>query len=271
MLGFVCSRLLFVFTDDTSRASLSLDNVLNVHLGGFSMSGALMGAVAGVALGAAVSGKKAGGMLDALAPGLMLFVCVARLGEWGGSDIGWSRELRNTESFFATSFMCEDGYIRVFLLEVIAAFLIMLVLLMQGGKNRRGFVFLRGMILYGAVQTLLESLRHDGHMRFSFVGVQHILSYVFLLVAVVLCAVLCIRAARHKGSAVSAIVICVLVAALCLVLEFFVDGNQQYIGLNVESIDREIVYAIYGALLAFSAAVGLALTGLAEKVSRSRH
>ena len=80
-----------------------------------------------------------------------------------------------------------------------------------------------------------------------------------------------IRAARHKGSAVSAIVICVLVAALCLVLEFFVDGNQQYIGLNVESIDREIVYAIYGALLAFSAAVGLALTGLAEKVSRSRH
>lgn len=270
VFGLILSRLLYVFADETSRADFSFENIIHFTLGGFSMCGALIGASAGCALGAKLSGDRAADLLDALAPGLMLFVCIARLGEWGGSCIGYSRELENADGWLYNSFLAEDGYLRVYLLEAAAALLIMLLLLFLGSKRKSGFVFLRGMIVYGAVQTLLESLRHDGHMRFGFTGLQHILSFAFLFFAVIVLWVLYRRETGRSGRGIAAAAVVLIAAALCIVLEFFIDGNQAYIGLNVDNLDRRLIYALYTGLLALSAVWALAFASAAEKVYRAR-
>ncbi len=108
----------------------------------------------------------------------MAFLIPARLGE-GYTMLGLSRPL--TLDALANSFLARQEsygkFLRTYLLEAAVALALLVVLVRAlRQKKKDGHVFLLGCLLYGITQTLMESLRLDGHLRFSFVGLQQVLS-----------------------------------------------------------------------------------------------
>lgn len=263
VLGTVLSRLVYCFATESFLSAFAFSNLYAVSLGGFSMYGALGGMVLGAWLASKAGRKKTGDMLDALAPCLMLFVLIARCGEWN-SNLGISRQLteeRGNAWLFGTVFAyTEDGYfyyLRTYLFEIATALILFVVLLASGKatEKKSGNLFLRFMILFGATQVIWEALRSDHHMKFNFVGVQHIMSYTLLTIAIVILAVRSIRSGK-KGTAVLALSLILPVAGAAVGLEFLLDRSN---------ISRYLLYAIYAVMMASMAVLGLTL----EKQSRT--
>ncbi|MBO2517023.1 MAG: hypothetical protein CW338_07090 [Clostridiales bacterium] len=257
VLGFVLSRLVYCFSTQNFLNDISFRELIAVSHGGFSMFGALGGMVLGAWIAARLFRKNTGDVLDALAPCLVLFVLIARCGEWN-SNLGISRELtedRGNAWLYGTVFACDqDGfyYLRTYLFEAVTALVIIIVLLTGTGKNRKsGNLFLRFMILYGATQVIWESLRYDQHMKFNFVGVQHIVSYTVLTIALVILAVRRIRSGgAGKALAALALALVLPVAGAAVFLEFKIDRSL---------ISRYLLYGIYAVLMGGMAALGLYL------------
>lgn len=258
--GFVFSRLLYTVTDQVPLSHFSAEMLIRFDAGGFSMYGALLGAAAGCALAARWSGNGAPKLMDALAPCLMLFILIVRVAEWGGS-LGLSRELTEErdpwlrETFLAAD---QDGYryLRVYLLEAVAALILLIILLADRKRRPAGNVMLRAMLLYGAVQTLMESLRYDQHMKFGFVGVQHILSYAVLCLALVILILRRRRTEKKDRTAMTAAILILPAAGISVLLEFLIDRT---------SVSRYLLYAVYALLMGGMAGLGFTLLKRTEK------
>lgn len=251
LFSFVVSRLFYALLDRSLGGMMPVKGALMITAGGYSMVGALLGGV----LGAALSGKILKGsalkMADMIAPALLLFVACERLGEGYVPDFGISRPLLGDA--LKGSFLAVEGeydwYLATYLLESFAALVIALILLRDlGGKKRAGDTLLLGLILYGAAQSVLESLRYDRHLSFSFVGSQHIAAIAFLGVAVI------ILAARNwknrRGLALAGIISIPLVVGLGITLEFMIDRTE---------INRYVLYLAYVILVSVPAYLGIRL------------
>ena len=256
LCGFVLSRVLFVLFDGSMRYGITLKGALYIQGGGYSMFGALGGAMLGCCLAAKGMKVRCAGALDCAFTALMLFVAFARLGE-GYTDIGISRPLvGGTEgaSFFITEGEY-DRYISTYRIEMLAAVLCLLVCLWDlRGKHRAGFTALKGMLVFGCCQTVLESLRFDQHMKFSFVGVQQVLSVVLVICVVVYFGI----KAGKKGRTLQivSVMYLVLMAGLVVLLEFLIDRS---------SISRLVLYIAYIAVVCVPCVMGLKLRALAQK------
>lgn len=177
-LGLVMSRLLFGLLDQTLGQPLPLWAMADITTGGFSMVGALLGACIGAILAAKITGQNAARLLDFLAPAFLLFVACERLGESYAENFGVSRTLEGEWLFGSFLTVGGDGewYLATYLLESAAALILSLVLLRdQSRKRKAGDTFLLFLLLYGGSQTVMESLRFDNHMHYTFVGLQHVL------------------------------------------------------------------------------------------------
>lgn len=250
-LGLVFSRLFYCLGDAAFRELITLKNILDISAGGLSMYGAFTGILLAALAAAALTGAGRAELLDRLAPALTALVFFARLAE-GFTSLGISRPLLpgSLPEGFIVFQDAYDAYLKTFLLEAAAAALLLFFLLRmkRRGKRRPGDVFVAWMLLYGASQTLFESLRYDSHMRLGFVGIQHILSALMMSAAVL---ILALRQRRSQPllARFSAGILLPLAGALVW-LEFLIDRS---------SVSRFLLYTVYVALLGLPVVLGLAL------------
>ncbi|MBR6525751.1 MAG: prolipoprotein diacylglyceryl transferase [Clostridia bacterium] len=256
LCGFVLSRMLFVLFDGSMRNGITLKNALYFQGGGYSMFGALAGALLGAYAAAKCVKAPVAKVLDAAVTALFLFVALSRIGE-GYTDIGISRPLVGSEggaSFFITQGEY-DRYISTYRIEVLCALACFLLCLWDlRGKHRHGFTALKGMLVFGCSQTVLESLRFDQHMKFSFVGVQQVLAVVLVIAVVVYLGI----AAGKKGRKwlIASIAYLVFMAGAVVLLEFLIDRS---------SISRLVLYGVYIAVVCVPCVMGLKMRSLAER------
>lgn len=249
-LGLLLARLLYVTGDPMFSPYLSLANFMNLRTGGFAMYGALSGAVLGALAAARITGVKPSRVLDLLVPALAAFLIPARLGE-GFTVLGISRPL--TTPWIAGSFLARqevyEAYLRTYLLEAILALALLIILLLALKRSgRSGNVFLLACLLYGISQTLMESLRFDGHLRLSFVGIQQVLSAVLFSVALIVLAVRTLKKPGGKALPVLSLALLPLVVAGAIAVEFMIDRSPM---------GKLPAYGLYLLLLAIPAGLGM--------------
>ena len=250
--GFVVSRLFFCFMDQGLGGPVPLKGILLVTGGGYSMMGALLGACIGAIAAAKIMKRRPAALLDLLSPALMLFVACERLGEGCIDDFGISRPL--VGELLKGSFLAIEGdydwVLATYLIEAFVALVLALVLLKDATqKDRRaGNTFLLFLLLFGASQVILESLRFDQHMHLSFVGLQQVIAILLLAAGV---AVLALRRIRDKrGLAITALVMLPVVACIGVGLEFAIDRT---------TVNRYLLYAVFILVMAAPAALGVRL------------
>jgi len=249
--AFIGSRLLFCLLDQSLGGMMPLKGFFLMTAGGYSMAGALMGGVLGAALAGKISGQKAMRLSELAVPAMLLFVACERLGEGTLSEFGVSRPLLG--DLLKGSFLAVEGeydwYLATYLLESFAALLLSLIVIHDLGKKRRpGDSLLFSLILYGGVQTVMESLRYDRHMSFSFVGAQHVMAIAMLGVAVIILAARVMK--KHRALAIFSIASIPLVAGLGIGLEFAIDRTE---------INRYLLYLVYVLLISVPMYLGIRL------------
>ena len=251
LLGFAVSRLFYCAFDGKIRQVFSLKSVFLVTAGGFSMFGALLGAGIAAFLAGKLLKTPALKILDLLTPCLFLFVAAERLGEGRLESFGISRPLISQITGWNLFIFHDeyDNYLATYLIEsLLALFLFALTAPKSTLDARRGDVTITCMLLYGLSQVLMESLRFDQHMRFSFVGIQQIL-FMCLAAAALFwrCRELEILG-RGKKLRLSIYVCVPVLVGLLVLLEFLIDRSDY---------DKVVLYIIYIALLLVPLWLGL--------------
>ncbi len=252
-LGLFFARLFYCFIDPGFRPFISLKNILDLSTGGLSMYGALLGAVIAVLAAARFTRVKPVRLLDLSAPALAAFLIPVRLGE-AFTTLGISRPL--TTGWLAGSFLAArgdyDAYLRTWLLEAIAALVILLILLRRlKAAGRDGRAFTLACLLFGVTQTLFESLRNDGHLSYGFIKVQQVASAMLLTGVLVFLSVRLLKHRREKKF-LPVLTLCLLPLVLggLIGVEFMLDRS---------TLGKLISYAAFLAVLAVPLTLGLLL------------
>ena len=252
MLGLFFARLVYVAAEVNFAPFLSFQNAVNLRLGGLSMYGALIGAVLGAVISARLGGLKKAEWLDMITPSLFLFIAVARLGEQY-TTLGISRPLVTgvlDHTFLAVRDEF-DAYLRTYLLENAAAIILCAACFVYNKKQRRaGDVFLFGALLFGASQTLFESLRFDAHIRFSFIGLHQVLSAALFSGVLIFLAIRLIKQKTHQRLAIISLSLILPVLGAIIGIEFMIDRSQ---------VNKWLSYAIYAAVLLIPCCLGLSM------------
>ena len=119
---------------------------------------------------------------------------------------------------------------------------------MLRGRRRDGDTWIQFLILGGAGGILLESLRYDGFLEFSFVRFQQVLAAVMLVWGLVLAAR---RSGRNgKGFVASVTAVLVLAVGICIGIEFALDRT---------SLSHILLYLIMTAAVAVPVVFGFIL------------
>ena len=252
MLGLFFARLVYVAAEVNFAPFLSFQNAVNLRLGGLSMYGALIGAVLGAVISARLCGLKKAEWLDVITPSLFLFIAVARLGEQY-TTLGISRPLVTgvlDHTFLAVRDEF-DAYLRTYLLESAAALILCAACFLYNKKQRRaGDVFLFGALLFGASQTLFESLRFDAHIRFSFIGLHQVLSAALFSGVMIFLALRLIKKKSHQRLAILSLSLILPLLGAIIGIEFMIDRSQ---------VNKWLSYAIYITVLIIPCYLGLTM------------
>ena len=163
---------------------------------GFALWGAVGGCALAACLAGRITGQRTADILDALAPAGALAIGLYRFGEfWIGEGVGPYVE---TEAlcFFPLAIVneWEEWKLAVFVMEGLAALVILGVLLLRGTRGRPGDRARLFLILFCATQIVLESLRRDSFLRWMFVRVSQLTA---ALVLAGLMAAAIVRWRRH--------------------------------------------------------------------------
>lgn len=258
LCGFVFSRLLFVLFDGSMRSSLTLEGILYIQGGGYSMYGALLGACMGAWLAGKALHADVKRLMDYVVTALLLFIAAVRMGEMG-TDVGISRPLVGDVAGFGPFVTAGeyDSYVSTYLIEAILALCLFSVCALYVKKCRKaGHTALLGMLLFGASQTVMESLRFDQHMKFSFVGVQQVLSMLLLIAVMMVFGVMARKKGQGKKLFTASIVYLVFLMGAVIGLEFLIDRS---------GLSRMMLYMVYVLLLAVPCVMGIRLKKLAER------
>lgn len=247
--GLIFSRTLYCLSDINFQMVASFQNALRLGTGGLSMFGALLGAILGLMIASRLLKIRLLPLLDLFSPALTAFVFFARLGEQY-TTLGISRPL--VTGLFDHSFLAFQGdydvYLKTWMLEAIVALILTACLLRWFKKTKvQGNVFLTFMLLFGGSQVLMESLRYDGHMRFSFIGLQQILAACLLGVALILLYIKAKNAGKRAPLWVPVLTLSAVVAAI-IGLEFLIDRSQ---------INKLLLYVLYILILCIPCVLGL--------------
>jgi len=253
-IGFVVSRLFFGFMDASLTETMPLWAMVRVNTGGYSMIGALLGACMGAVLTARLTRQSAPALLDLLAPALLLFIACERLGEGHIEEFGVSRKL--TVDLPDNTFLVSGGRLNTYLLESFTALVLAIVMLWDLRGNRRaGNTFLLFLILFGASQVLMESLRKDGHMTVkAFVRLEMIMSMMLLGAGII--ALFIRNLKRYPALSWAALLTVLAAVGLGVLIEFKIDRSQ---------ISHYLLYLAFIAVLAVPVVLGLLLRKEEEK------
>lgn len=251
--GFLVSRLLFCLLDRSLGFGIPLSAWYRVDGGGASMFGALAGVILACWLVSAVTDQSFACVADLAAPSFLLFVAAERIGEHWIPDFGISRQLKG--EWLSASFLAVQGeygaaYLATWLMEAVIALILFVILAAALHKEHRdgriAFLFL---LLFGATQTLAESLRYDFHISISFVGLQQILAYILIIIAVIIAAVR--YGKKLRGLSAAALVSLPVTVGLLILLEFALDRT---------AISKYLLYPLFILMLAVPVTLALLLT-----------
>lgn len=252
LLGVALSRVFYCLLDRSLGTRIPFHAWFRLDSGGFSMFGALAGVAIAAFLSARFTKQSFGAVADITLPAFLAFVAFERVGEHWIPDFGISRQLET--EWLANSFLAVKGdygvsYLATYFFEAAAAISLLIILLADLKKNtRNGNTALLFLLLFGAVQTLLESLRYDYHISISFVGLQQIFSFVLIAIATIILARRNMKAQKHLS--VLASILLPVIIGLCVLLEF---------GLDRTAINKFLLYGIFVLLLCVPVFLGLRL------------
>jgi phosphatidylglycerol:prolipoprotein diacylglycerol transferase len=228
----------------------SLTAALYFWDGGYSLMGALVGAILGAVIAEKWTGAGKGQLRDALALGLPAAILVERLCE-RGTGLGLGRTV--DWAWLAQAPWCPrvegEPVYPVYLLEAASALVLLAVMaiLSLGRKQRRGGDLLRiFLFVFGLSQVLLESFRQDGHMVKHFVHISQVIAILLALAAMVRWSLETLSHVGHKAAVTVGWVITLACIGVIIWAEFGVDrwGNQL------------LAYGVMAACLAVIAVVG---------------
>lgn len=251
--GLVLSRLFFGLLDASLGQVMPLWAMARLNVGGYSLYGALAGACVGMWIAAKALKRRAGDFLDMLAPAFLVFTVCERLGEGCIDGFGWSRAIKSEflhQPWLAVVDDYGSWYLMTWRVEIVIALVLLTLLLVDFMKpHKDGHIFLKYMMLFGATQIIMESLRYDQHMTVrSFVRMEQIFSMVLLGVAVIILAIRQWKA--HRSLALSALVSIPVVTGAAVAIEFAIDRTD---------IDRLLLYAVFMVLVSVPACLGIRL------------
>lgn len=238
-MAFLFSRALFClastsyYLEELGTAMPEL--MLQVLDGGYSMTGAILGA----ALAALICEKwqklPAGSLTDALALGLPVGVIIVRLAQ-PLCDFGWGYQYESPSFAFLDELdvLFRDDVLQlhpVFLYEALAgaAILGLLALMRTLRRMKGGDLLLCFLLFYGAAQTVLESMLDSEHMKvIHFVRINQIAAMVMMVIPLI---VWSIRLGRRREGNALRIVSLWVTAVMCIlagvVQEFGVAGASN--------------------------------------------
>lgn len=250
--GFLFSRVVFCLLDRSLGFSIPLSAWYRVDGGGFSMFGALGGVILACRLVATVTDQSFRRTTDLAAPSFLLFVAAERIGEHWIPDFGISRQLEGeslSASFLAVQGDYGAAYLATYFIEAALALVLFVILTVSlYGKRRVGHTSLLFLLLFGATQTLAESLRYDYHISISFVGLQQILAYILIVIAVIIAASDCWK--KHRSLSLAAYISLPVTVGLLILLEFALDRT---------GISKYLLYPLFVLMLAVPVVLALLL------------
>lgn len=249
-LAFLGSRIAFCL----SNLSYYLETIsmpemmLHVQDGGASMTGALLGVLLAAMIAAKWCRLPAGIMLDAAAFGMPAALFIERLAE-PLCEMGWGKYFQSTAFDFMTDLT--EGMHPVFAYEAIAAIIVLAAMLLYFRKRMTQPGDMMGcfLVLYGCTQTVLESLRNDGHMKvIHFVRVNQVAAIALAAAVLIIWSIRCVKYGAKREAALSW-----LTAVVCIgfgvVQEFAADGDEN------PYFSYTLVAGILAALLIVTAVV----------------
>lgn len=252
LMSLVMARLVFVLFEVNFWPFLSIENAVNLKIGGLSMYGAIVGAVFGAVLAARISKINFLFWLDLTVPALFLLITFARLGE-AYTTLGISRPLvTDTIKHTFLAFHDEyDAYLRTYLLESFTALMLCIATLFYRKRYQKpGHTIMFAALLFGISQTLFESLRFDAHLRFSFIGLQQVLSIVLFSSVIIWLALHQLKKKNNRFLSYMTLALLPLSLAALLGLEFMIDRSGW---------SKWLLYVIYIFVLTIPAISGLRL------------
>ena len=232
-LGLICARA-FYFLARIQHYLVDgkgLGSILRFQDGGFSLWGALGGAVLAAWIAAKITRQDKGRMLDALAPSLAIFVMLERFSERFDDRLGYSIPVRTP--FIQQSPLAifneywYDYLLAICVIEGLAALVIFIVLLRR--ERKPGETIRLFFLLYSATQILFESMRRDNYPRWLFVRVYQITALAALLVMMISAVVRWSKSkSKNKikvGKMVCLWTIFTVFVGMVILLEFSIDGK----------------------------------------------
>ena len=251
--GLILSRVFFGLLDASLGQVMPVWAMIRLSVGGYSLYGALAGACVGMWISAKALKAKAGDYLDLLAPAFLAFTVFERLGESCIDGFGWSRGIESAilhQPWLAVVDEYDSWYLMTWRLEIVIALILLTILVIDVLKpHKSGHTFLKYMMLFGATQIIMESLRYDQHMTIrSFVRMEQIFSMVLLGVAVIILAVRQWKA--HCKLALSGLIAIPVVTAAAVGIEFAIDRTN---------VSRLLLYAAFILLICALAWIGFRL------------
>ena len=250
LLGMVCSRIVFCLLNFELGVMMPLSSWFRITTGGWSLFGMIGGVMLAAYITARLTWQNPGRMLDITVCALPLMIAAERLGEGHLQGFNVSRQL--PEGFLSDGILTvRDGnamYLATHRIAAAAAIILfVLMILALSRKNRKnGDVWVLFLLLCGAGGVLMESLRYDKFMEYSFVRFQQVMAAVMLAAGLVLA----IRRNRDwPRGAVTASVVCLVLAILgCVAIEFALDRT---------TISHVLLYCLMVLLLAVPVIFGI--------------
>ena len=209
--------------------------------GGFTLYGAILGGMAGLALYARGTKRSTAGLLNLAAPGAAVTLMLARLGEYfTGQGLGKLVESEPMQFFpLAVQDMWGDWCMPVFLYEAMAALVIALIACWLLGRDKPAAeVFI---VLLGVTQILFESWRMDEFIRFGFVRFNQIVSAVLMAAVLTLRILRAVKGQRWSVWQTVRIILFAAAIGVVIAIEFALDKS---------TIDNRLLYVIMAATLA---------------------
>lgn len=257
LLGAFFSRLLYCLLNFELGEMMPVSSWHQITTGGWTMGGMVGGVMLAAWAGSRITKEKPLRMLDAVSAALPLMIAAERLGESRIEGFDVSRPFRDGFRFIGFLTVTDELESRVatFRLAAILAIILFLILifLLARRDRRDGDILILFMMLCGAGAVVLESLRDDHHLEYSFVHFQQILAAVMWIWSVILAGR---RAGRGSIRLFVITIVCMLAAVgICIAIEFAFDRTV---------ISHVLLYMIMIAALSVPIVLGLVL------LSRSR-
>ena len=192
--------------------------------GGYTLYGGILGGMGAITLYAKLTKQKALPLLDAVTPGALLALCGLRLAE-GFTGQGFSKQMDDICWYFLP-FQNEDGQMLVWAYEAIVAAVALVIVLVQGRRQKiAGRTLETGLTIISVMQVLLDSWRADELIRFGFVRLNMLMAALTLAVLLASRLTRCIRRDGLKRISIARIVMLLAGAGVCIAVEFALDKS----------------------------------------------